>query len=118
MRSLHLMVFACLVCSCGPEERGRVTLPLQDECDDFPDRVLCNGSTALRCGDRDVVQRVDCAQTGLTCAPGVGCRACVPDAISCDGSARYQCSSDGSERTLLQTCAEGLQCSKDGCSDL
>ncbi|HEY6880951.1 MAG TPA: hypothetical protein VI299_23160, partial [Polyangiales bacterium] len=118
MRSLRLLSLAVSVYACGPEEPAKVTLPIQDECDGFSDRVLCSGGSALTCSHEDVVERLDCQQMGLICALNAGCRVCKPDGVSCDGSARYRCSADGNTRTLLETCSDGLQCSAEGCRDL
>ncbi|HEX5661103.1 MAG TPA: hypothetical protein VFX59_28120, partial [Polyangiales bacterium] len=117
---MKLRHFASLafVWACSSEPRRQVELPTRDECYGMSDRVLCNAGTALTCEEGMVAEREDCTSKGLTCSVGIGCGACAPNAISCDGAKRYRCSADGSGRTLIEECAATLQCSPDGCKDL
>jgi hypothetical protein len=115
---LRLLALVGFASSCGSEPRRHVDLEIIDECHGLSDRVLCSADTALTCSNGNVSRRVACAQTQQTCAPGLGCKACIPNAISCDGSQRYACNADGSARTQIETCAADLQCSPSGCKDL
>jgi hypothetical protein len=107
-----------LVLACSGESPGRVDIPTMDECHALSDRVLCDADTALRCQGGTVAERDDCANRGLLCAVGVGCRACEPSSIRCDGAMRYRCAADGSAETRVEECPANLQCSPGGCKDL
>ena len=84
--------------------------------------VVCVADVAYRCdGMRaDAVETTDCTRSGETCAPGIGCLACVPGRIRCAGETREQCTPEGTTWQAMETCdaAAGLRCSRDGCLDL
>ncbi|MET0284037.1 MAG: IgGFc-binding protein [Polyangiales bacterium] len=107
-----------LLVACGEEPRGEVQIPVLDECNGLSDRVLCNAGSALTCRGGVVAERAQCGSQGLTCTVNVGCRACAPNTVSCDGNKRYRCAADGSAKTLVEECPAELQCSLGGCRDL
>lgn len=83
--------------------------------------LICGGAVATTCAeDGRVLSARDCAADGLTCAPTLGCVACVPSAASCDGDTRLVCRADGSgwDRGVECDRAAGNRCSADGCVDL
>lgn len=75
--------------------------------------VGCGGGVTRYCaGDTDVMcnpdgsegTRTNCATTGASCAPGLGCRVCSPGRTSCDGNESRRCLPDGSGYEPLRTC--------------
>ncbi len=52
------------------------------------------------------------------CLSGTGCAACIPGSNYCVGNAAYQCSPQGTQGNLVETCSSGLQCSAGECKDL
>ena len=56
--------------------------------------------------------RTNCASTGGSCAPGLGCRVCTPGRAMCDGNDSMRCRADGSGFDLVRTCdlAAGETC--------
>jgi hypothetical protein len=95
-RSLRLLSLALALGACASPDRafnrdaGR-TIP-SDAADGAvscePGRIYCEGvSTSYRCtADGIVTARTTCMGAEGTCAPGLGCRVCVPDAVRCDPS--------------------------------
>jgi hypothetical protein len=65
----------------------------------------CLGATSVACNsDGSEGARTDCALGGGVCAPGLGCRACLPDHGACDGNTVQRCRSDGSGYDTVTTC--------------
>lgn len=75
--------------------------------------AYCIGNTEVLCNaDGSEGARRDCALGGGVCAPGLGCRACLPGRRTCMGNNAVMCNADGSASTLLETCdaAAGETC--------
>ena len=88
----------------------------QADPEDCMSQVICQGQVAVRCASRPEEVRVDCTFTGERCFSGIGCLACSPGELLCEGSNVMQCSNDGRSKSALETCAEG--CSRGSCVDL
>jgi hypothetical protein len=86
--------------------------------------VICDGTVAHTCdGAGHDTAMTDCAASSQICAPGLGCRVCVPNHISCGGDTGETVElCDGAGATLMPgpTCdpAMGEHCSAHGCQDL
>jgi len=78
---------------------------------------VCEGTVAWRCGpDGDLVDPTNCGDSGLVCAPEIGCASCIPGATSCSDGIGTYCSSDGmSEESFECDPMQGLDCQPDGC---
>ncbi len=75
--------------------------------------IVCNGVTELTCNsDGSVASMRTCTAEGLVCAPGLGCRMCVPGTGSCEGNTTRTCNADGMGWTAGATCdaAAGETC--------
>ncbi|MET0341920.1 MAG: IgGFc-binding protein, partial [Polyangiales bacterium] len=110
-------MLAGVLAACGGE-RATVALPSNDPCRARADGLHCEGDVALQCVAGETSTRASCSSMGQSCVRDVGCRTCVPHAISCVGEQRYRCSADGLRRDLVETCGAGLFCSAAGCRDL
>lgn len=88
-----------------------------------PGRVYCEGvSASYRCtSDGIVTARTLCTGAEATCAPGLGCRACVPDTSRCDPSMpnrTQRCRADGSGWDDGPECTgAGAYCAAGACLD-
>ena len=83
--------------------------------------LVCYGTEAIACdGQGGATSRTDCAASGQLCAPGVGCRVCVPRQGTCDGETVLLCNDDGTAQITGPTCDvdAGQHCSPTGCVDL
>jgi hypothetical protein len=83
--------------------------------------TVCFGDEALQCdGDGNTIARTDCGASGQVCAPGLGCRVCVPRRVSCAGETIQVCNTDGTQLDTSVTCdpTTGQHCSTGGCIDL
>ncbi len=84
--------------------------------------ITCVRDVAWDCGDDGVARAsTDCARDGRACAPRLGCVACVPNTVSCDGETVVVCNAEGSAQTRADApcdAAAGLRCSREGCVDL
>lgn len=75
--------------------------------------VFCSGNLEVLCNpDGSEGARRDCTLGGGICAPGLGCRACLPGRRTCVGNDAVMCNADGSGSTPLETCdaAAGETC--------
>jgi hypothetical protein len=75
--------------------------------------AYCLGNTEVACNpDGSEGARRDCALGGGVCAPGLGCRACLPGRRTCMGNDAVMCNEDGSGSALIQSCdpAAGETC--------
>lgn len=74
----------------------------------------CEGTSYVQCnGDSR-----DCADEGLECSNDLGCVACVPGNTRClDGGTVEveECKEDGSGYEVVESCADGTQCSNGVC---
>lgn len=113
------LAIALSLLGCAPSDHDGVTaLPVNDECYDQRDGVLCSEERALTCAGGRVAARESCSERALMCVTGVGCRACTPYAFSCDGARRLQCDPRGEKLELVEQCPPELDCSAAGCRDL
>ena len=65
----------------------------------------CAGDTDVMCNpDGSEGTRTNCASTGASCAPGLGCRVCTPGRAMCDGNESRRCLPDGSGYEAIRTC--------------
>lgn len=84
-------------------------------------QIYCNGNEAYTCGDDGMVlTRQTCSGATPTCAPGAGCRVCVPGSSRCDPSSPNRgqtCAPDGMSYSAGVTCndADGEQCVAGAC---
>lgn len=81
--------------------------------------AYCLGNTEVACNaDGTEGTRRDCGLGGGVCAPGLGCRACVPGRRSCDGNNAVLCNETGSGSTVVETCDPtlGESCSAGFCA--
>lgn len=80
-----------------------------------PSAAGCNGSIATTCkadGSTWEATGTDCALTGKVCEAGV-CKpkVCEPNSYFCKSGNPNQCNSNGTNGTLLETCAADAYCS-------
>lgn len=129
MKRATLLAWATLAaCSAEPERwipvrdsgtNSRVDSGGPTRCD--PAQIYCNGNETYTCAeDGTVLTRQACTGATPVCAPGVGCRVCVPGASRCDPSnpSRAQtCAPDGRSFSDGVTCdeADGEQCVSGAC---
>lgn len=106
------MLFACA----GEPEPATLRIP--DECAGLADQLLCSANVALECVAGAARTRDDCSKRGLVCANGLGCRACVPHSIACEGQTRLRCDAQGGALQQVEECAAGLSCGPAECVDL
>lgn len=82
------------------------------------DRIVCNRGAATTCSEtRYVTETVRCTDQEV-CVTNLGCRACQPGAVRCDGDQRFVCNLDGAGESLAEVCDPGEQCGSRGCGDL
>ncbi|WP_236605484.1 IgGFc-binding protein [Sandaracinus amylolyticus] len=77
-----------------------------------PSRI-CLGAEEVSCNpDGTESGRRNCSTTGGTCAPELGCVACLPSRGMCDGNTLQRCRADGSGYDVVETCdaSAGLVC--------
>lgn len=75
--------------------------------------VVCRGTTEVLCNpDGTEGTSRDCGLSGSICAPGLGCRVCVPSRPGCIGTDSGTCRADGSGYDVTRTCdaAAGESC--------
>ncbi|MEZ4406004.1 MAG: hypothetical protein R3A52_05965 [Polyangiales bacterium] len=86
-----------------------------------PSQIYCNGNETYTCAeDGTVLTRQTCSGATPICAPGVGCRVCVPGTSRCDPSSpnRAQtCAPDGRSYSDGIACneADGEMCVSGAC---
>jgi hypothetical protein len=80
---------------------------------------VCEGTIAVTCSADATRTTRDCALVGEVCAPGLGCRPCVPGRRSCDGRDAVECGADGQPR-VADACdpAAGEVCRDGSCVSL
>lgn len=123
MRRPHVLALL-LVAAAGCTRAPFVSTPVDggpNPCASQPAGLVCFGSELERCdGNGNAVSRTNCAATGQLCAPGVGCRTCVPSRLTCAGESVRLCNADGSALTNGPTCdvSIGEHCSPAGCANL
>src|SRR5690606_11377783 len=66
----------------------------------------CLSNTVQVCADdgNSYVDRVNCTLTDQVCLADYGCRACFPNARSCDGFDILRCNPDGTGADPIATC--------------
>ena len=70
-----------------------------------PGIVYCEGTLARRCqSDALSYEDTDCSQQGMVCAPGLGCRPCLPGSYVCDGANVVRCTPEGQLGQTVQSC--------------
>ncbi len=84
------------------------------------DAVACVGGTYHSCeriGEFLQENKIGCAARGLVCVPELGCTACIPELVTCDGHRVVRCLSDGMSTEQLEVCdhAGGFTCHAGGC---
>lgn len=90
-------------------------------CGAQPAGQTCYGTQSVDCdGSGHATRQTDCAASGQVCAPGLGCRTCVPAQVRCDGETVRLCNIDGTALMPGPTCDPtiGEHCSPGGCVDL
>lgn len=83
--------------------------------------LVCFGTVAAQCdGAGSATSTTDCGASGQVCAADLGCRACVPNRVTCDGETVHLCNETGTILTTGPTCdpSVGQHCSQGGCVDL
>jgi hypothetical protein len=86
-----------------------------------PEGLVCFGTQLDHCdGAGHSTMHTDCAASNQICAPNVGCRACVPGQVTCDGETVHLCNMTGTASTTGPTCdpSTGQHCGPGGCADL
>lgn len=134
MSTHRALILTALLAACSNPERnftrdsGRNN-PMMDASGDGPaetcepGRIYCEGvSASYRCtSDGIVTARTMCTGAESTCAPGLGCRVCVPDAVRCDPSMpdrTQRCRGDGTGWDNGPVCAgSGAYCAAGVCLD-
>jgi hypothetical protein len=67
--------------------------------------AYCTGNTEVACNaDGTEGARRECGTGGGVCAPGLGCRACLPSRRGCSGNDAVMCNADGTSSTVVDTC--------------
>lgn len=126
---LHLMLGVLCLAACETESRpppavwvDPETIPPDFECESTPNQRICHGQWSAQCdGSGRATDTVNCKLLDLECAPGAGCRLCVPLAVGCtEDNEVYTCNAAGSAYEVSQTCALGTVCNAavNGCIDL
>ncbi len=126
---LRLMLGVLWLAACETESRpppavwvDPETIPPEFQCDLTPNQRICNGHWSALCdGNGRATETTNCRLLDLTCAPGAGCRRCVPNAFGCsDDNEVYTCNAEGDAYEVTQTCALGTVCNAaiNGCIDL
>lgn len=90
-------------------------------CPDGGTTVVCVGTLATTCVAGVAHGLLDCATSGNVCVEGLGCRACMPHAETCEGETLGVCRADGSGLDVITTCdpaTTGQHCTDMGCIDL
>lgn len=78
--------------------------------------LFCTGTIATHCNANGTPGATDdCGAVGQTCAPTLGCVACIPNRGFCDGNTGMICREDGSGYDTGTTCdgAAGQLCNPD-----
>ncbi len=70
--------------------------------------TTCWGSEFIECQDSLWTLVEECTDDTPICDPDLGCLACSPNALTCEGSEVWECSGDGSEQTFVEDCAPDL----------
>lgn len=116
-RSLSLCLLFVLACS-EKKPPSVLQIDTQDACSKQPDGVQCVDGLAITCAGGEIENEQDCAAEEQICELGRGCVVCKPFVYQCIDNALYDCSFEGDELTLLETCTGDLQCAPGGCTDL
>lgn len=118
--SLSVLAVSSLGCNRVPNA-GVLHDAGPNPCTAQPMGIVCYGTEAATCdGAGNTTARTDCAASSQVCAANMGCRACVPGRVTCDGETVRLCNSDGMALTTGPTCdpTVGQHCSQGGCVNL
>ena len=76
------------------------------ECLNDEESVICTGSWAVFCsGEGTPDKRINCREEEKVCAPGLGCRGCVPGRRTCgDSNQVIECDARGEDYFLVEAC--------------
>src|SRR3954471_18340005 len=110
MRALQYKVpfvaFALLLVACGPDGRDKGNCP-----------GICSALGFQACQDGVYGEPVACGPDQV-CDPESGCVVCPPDGLYCAGPTDndvYRCNKQGTEGTLVESCAADNVCSGGEC---
>ncbi|MBM4292149.1 MAG: hypothetical protein FJ138_12465 [Deltaproteobacteria bacterium] len=92
-----------------------VEVTQSEEGESCREQVICQGLVAVSCPGAPEEARDDCGARGERCAVGVGCLACSPGDLLCEGDVVMQCSNDGRSSTSVEVCAQS--CARGQCVD-
>ena len=87
-----------------------------DDADDDDTSLDCAPDGATTCWGNDFVECQsslwtlveECVDPTPTCDPDLGCLACTPNELSCDGSSVVECNATGTEETVIEDCAPDI----------
>lgn len=117
--SLALVSLAAIAgCTCGGDERMGRPLDGSTGGDAGPcsaGDVQCRGMDVLVCMGGAFVESGETCAGGMVCAPGLGCRACIPGQMTCVGDAVHSCSDDGTTTTFVMECPSDQTCRYGAC---
>ena len=93
-----------------------------DPCSESPSAVLCENGVATYCDECGHTTATDHCDTELEeqCCEGLGCAACCPGNLSCDGQDVVRCADDGQTWSVVETCEveSGFACQDGACTYL
>ncbi len=122
-RALGLLMAGVFLGACGPTVSG-ADVDGGSHVDAAPggggscsgSDITCSGSNVMQCQGGTLVNVQTCGAPQV-CAPGLGCAACDPTegGKACKGNDVYNCNTDGTFGTMVQTCGTG-SCSFGICS--
>ncbi len=110
-RALSVALGALLAAACEPvsvDEPAAAAASCQEQ-------IICQGQVAVTCPGGEGEARDDCGARGERCAVGVGCLACGPGELLCEGDSVMQCSNDGRSTSLVEQCPQS--CARGACVD-
>jgi hypothetical protein len=94
------------------------------ECPEAEDSIICAGNWAAFCSGAGKPDKlINCREEGQVCAPGLGCRACIPGRRTCgNDNDLIECDEEGEDYFEVEVCdaAAGENCSlaSGRCEDL
>ena len=119
--SLGLLALAAIAGCNRVPNAGTLRDAGSNPCTAQPAGMVCYGTELATCdGAGHATSQTDCAASGQICAPGLGCRACVPAQVTCTGEMVSLCNIEGTARMPGPTCdpSIGEHCSQAGCVNL
>jgi hypothetical protein len=85
-----------------------------------PGALSCEGNMSRTCASdgRSYTNYVNCSDSSLVCAVGVGCVLCQPGRATCEGGVPSRCAADGSGWQPQEPCGAGTVCREGACINL